>query len=197
MSLHVLPADVVQDEKPEVKKESDEAMKVDEQPVGSGSKADDVSSLTQLADAAAGASTSTPKPKRAPEPSSEKLANFTRVTPAQFAYISFAPEGKYQPVRAISSTPQQRATATKKIGKGAAVAGASKYAGGGGILLLVDTKPHEAAEFIDLTPPAPAEPAPGAADAAPAAATSAGSYGGMVDENGPEAEMPPAFEVRD
>ncbi|KZV92476.1 26S proteasome regulatory complex, non-ATPase subcomplex, Rpn2/Psmd1 subunit [Exidia glandulosa HHB12029] len=187
------------DEKPE-KKESDDAMKVDDAGA-SGSKARDVSPLTQLADAATAAgagtpSTSTPKPKRTVEPSSEKLSNFSRVTPTQFAYISFPPEGKFQPVRAISTVPPQRgaAASTKRGGKGAALAAVSKTAGGGGILLLIDTKPQEAAEFIDLTPPAPAPAAAAApAEAAPAAA-SAGSYGGMVDENGPEADMPPAFE---
>ncbi|EJD55629.1 26S proteasome regulatory complex, non-ATPase subcomplex, Rpn2/Psmd1 subunit [Auricularia subglabra TFB-10046 SS5] len=180
--------DAMEEDKPEAKTEAkkpvgDDAMKVDE-PAASASKSE--SSPTPDAPAS--------KTKR--EPSSEKIANFTRVTPAQSAYISFPADAKYQPVRAITTVPYQR---NKRAGKGAVVQAPSKYAGGGGILLLVDKKPDVAVEFIDLEPPAPPpaaavpDAAP-AADPAPAAAHTAGSYGGLVDENGPEAEVPPSFE---
>lgn len=179
----------LQDEKPaETKKEADDAMKVDEQQP-SGSK-----SPSAAADASASTSTSTSKPptKRTPEPSSERLTNFTRVTPAQFAYISFPPEDKYQPVRAISSLPQQQQRCAKRA---AGTGTPTKYAGGGRILLLVAKRPQETVELIDLTPPTAAPAVPEAAAVAAAANPSAGSYGGLIDENGREAEMPPAFEV--
>ena len=137
----------VTEDKPEVKKEADDAMKVDGQPstapAGESSKTGETS-----ADGDAAAPPA--KPKRTPEPSSERLSNFSRVTPAQLSYISFPADCKYQPVRAISSGPVQRAG--KRTGK-AALSAAKSGGGGGGIVLLLDKKPEEAAEYITFDEP--------------------------------------------
>ena len=131
------------------------------------------------------------------EQSWESLPNFSRVTPAQFQYVVFPQGSRYQPVRPVSA----RETAIK-AGKG--VAGAQKtsqpekYAGGGGILLLVDERPGEPQEFIELSPPAPP-----AAQAQVAAPSNAGTTTAVarsdrniaLDANGPEAEVPESFEV--
>jgi len=66
------------------------------------------------------------------EPLSETLQNFSRVTPAQLAHISFPPDGRFQPVRPIRS------------GNG------KTRAGGGGILMLIDRTPNEPIKYVDL-----------------------------------------------
>lgn len=144
--------------------------------------------------------------KKKPEPTHELRPNFSRVTPAQLAYISFPPNGRYQPVRPVSSRPTTSkapngAPATPPGVKGGKT---EKYAGGGGIILLTDLRPDEEAEFIELEPPpvpaAPEPPAVGSGATVPngdAARPQSGPSGPHIalDENAPEAEPPAPFEV--
>jgi 26S proteasome regulatory subunit N2 len=131
-------------------------------------------------------------PNKRKEPNFECLPNFSRVTPAQFQHVVFPPSSRYQPVRPVSA----RETVIK-AGKG--VAGAQKtsqpekYAGGGGILLLVDERPGEPEEFIELSTVAP--PAPQVAPANNAGATAQTEPHIALDPNGGEAEVPGVFEV--
>ena len=177
----------ITEDKPEGKKDADDAMKVDEPATSTSATAGESS---KAGEAAGTEEPITPvaKPKRTPEPSSERLSNFSRVTPVQFSYISFPADCKYQPVRAISDGPVQRAG--KRItGKG--IVPPSKYGGGGGIVLLVDKKPEVAAEFIEFAPPAAAAAAPGPEVAAGAPLT---GLAGLTDE-ATEATIPASFEV--
>lgn len=93
------------------------------------------------------------------------------MTPAQLPYISFPSSGRYQPVRPITSATPRKG---KKVG--------DKPYVGGGIIMLKDTKPDEASEFIELNP---------AFDRPPVAAAPADAM--EVEEE--EAPVPPAFEV--
>jgi 26S proteasome regulatory subunit N2 len=158
-------------------------------------------SISNLADES---KPSTSKPSRKAEPSFEKLPNFSRVVPAQLAHITFPSDGRYQPVRAVSTkalsnvkggkaavTPAGSKSATALIGLSSA-----KYAGGGGILILVDQFPDEEAEFIEFDAPAVIPDASisgqnGHAIAGPAAA---GPHIAL-NENTPEADPPESFEV--
>ena len=72
--------------------------------------------------------------KKPTEPSSAVLQNFSRVTPSQLAYIVFPPENRFSPVRAVAPSRTVSSPTGKK---------SDQYAGGGGILVLVDTKPEE------------------------------------------------------
>jgi 26S proteasome regulatory subunit N2 len=107
----------------------------------------------------------TPTPnKRAA--TSETLSNLSRVTPAQLQHISFPAEGRFQPVRPVGR-------------------------GGGGIVMLVDSKEGEEVSWI--------EPfgAPAAAPAAPAAAegetTPVAQTGAQTADD--EAAPPPSVQV--
>lgn len=155
-----------------------------------------IQSVSNLADES---KASTSKPKKT-EPVSELRPNFSRVTPAQLSYISFAADGRYQPVRAVSTK-----TPLSKSGKAVAVAAASlmglgsqKYAGGGGILILTDSQSSEEAEYIEIETAIPVVPPP-AAQAAPAASVPASAPPSgrhiALDEGAPESEPPEAFEV--
>jgi 26S proteasome regulatory subunit N2 len=200
-----------QDDKPEAKKDGDVEMKSEEPSSSaepsSSTKHGDISpingSISNLAD---DGKPSASKSMRKTEPSFEKLSNFSRVMPAQLAHITFPADGRYQPVRAVST----RAPSSVKNGKATVVPAGSKsataaiglssekYAGGGGILILVDESPDQEAEFIEFEAPA-AAPAPtevtsgqnGHAIAGPAAS---GPHIAL-DENAPEADPPESFEV--
>jgi 26S proteasome regulatory subunit N2 len=102
--------------------------------------------------------------RRTPEPTSEKLSNFSRVTPAQLSYIRFPLDGRFHPVRAVTSFPVGKPSSSKS----------ERYAGGGGIVILVDRTPGAPNEWVQPF---------ASQDAAPAPATDA-----------PEADPPPAFE---
>jgi len=89
-----------------------------------------------------------PKPStKKREPPSETLPNFSRVTPAQMSHITFPSNGRYQPVRNVSGSATRpksnRSIAT--INRGLT----NGYAGGGGILLLVDSRPEEEVDLIE------------------------------------------------
>lgn len=137
MALLIAP----QDEKVEPKKDGDVDMKTE-----------DV--VTNGSDESKAIST-----KRKADPTFEKASNFSRVTPAQLSYISFPPDGRYQPVRPVSLHTQAgkggRVTSVGAGKKGNGPSGvlSERYAGGGGILILVDERPDEEAEIIDLSPP--------------------------------------------
>lgn len=148
--------------------------------------------------------------KKAAEPSSESLANMSRVTPIQLQFISFARDGRYQPVRPISSitsspsssNPASVSTRQKgrKVASSLAEALHSRSGleslAGGGIVMLRDSKADEEAEYLELNASLDRQPptAGSATEAAPAGqGESAGSQAMDVDE-GPEAEMPAPFE---
>ncbi|KAJ3870230.1 D-isomer specific 2-hydroxyacid dehydrogenase [Lentinula novae-zelandiae] len=124
------------------------------------------------------------------EPSSETLPNLSRVTPAQLAYISFPADGKYQPVRAVTAKPvsTRGGKTTKQVEE--------KAAGGGGILILVDRRPQETAEFIQfetvIQPPS-AEPVSTDDDDTTRSVESGPHI--ALDEDISEAEAPSSFEV--
>ncbi|KAJ7169781.1 D-isomer specific 2-hydroxyacid dehydrogenase [Mycena filopes] len=187
------------DDKPEEKKEADDVeMKVDDEPLSPSQNAGDISPINGSISGLAEDGKPTKAAKKA-EPSFEMLPNLSRVTPAQLAYISFPPEGRFQPVRAVSAKP-----APPRGGKAAVGAKASpapvglvseKYAGGGCILILSDLQPDEEAEFIDFEPPAPAA-APEPTPANAAAALPTGPHIAL-DETSPEVGPPDAFEFAD
>ncbi|KAH9947935.1 D-isomer specific 2-hydroxyacid dehydrogenase [Amylocystis lapponica] len=173
--------DVMDTDKPESKKDGDVEMKADESP----------SSTPKQGDAP-------PTPSRKSEPSFEKLSNFSRVVPAQMAHISFPPDGRYQPVRAVSTRP----ASAPKAGRSAASKSSStlglapeKYAGGGGILILVDQRPDEEPDYIEFetqTIHAEIQAVP-VADDRPVMVPEGRHI--SLDENAPEAGPPESFEV--
>jgi 26S proteasome regulatory subunit N2 len=149
-----------------------------------------------------------PKPPRKTEPSFERLPNFSRVTPAQLAHITFPSDGRYQPVRTVSSkpTPSPRSGKAAVTPPGAGIAttalglASEKYAGGGGILILVDQHPEEEAEFIEfqtaVVMPTPEQGHDGIANGHALAGPPAASGPHIaLDENAPEADPPESFEV--
>lgn len=190
-----------QDEKPEdeIKKDADVEMKLDDPKHGDVSPIN--GSISNLAED--GKPSTSKAGARKSEPSFENLPNFARVMPAQLAHITFPADGRYQPVRAVSAnapsgkgvksgvTPAGSKSATAAIGLSS-----EKYAGGGGILILVDKFPDQEAEFIEINPPA----AP-----VPEAETNGHAISGfdddddtpgiMLDERAPEADPPESFEV--
>ncbi|KAF9022936.1 26S proteasome regulatory complex non-ATPase subcomplex Rpn2/Psmd1 subunit [Hymenopellis radicata] len=177
----------------EVKKEGDgDAEMKEETPAVSGDISPITGSISNLAEEPKVPSAPA-KATRKSEPSSEMLPNFSRVTPAQLAYISFPAEGRYQPVRPVSNRPVAKAP---KSGKVANLTPQSS-AGGGGILMLVDLRPDEEGEFLDLSPPPPVADAAtnGAAVVGPpAAATGPSGPHIALDESAPEADTPEPFE---
>lgn len=165
----------------------------------------DVSPITQsvanLADDGK-ASTSAAKAKKT-EPSFEQKPNFSRVTPAQLAFISFPADGRYQPVRAVSAKSPSSKSGKVGAASTALVLGSEKYAGGGGILLLTDSRPEEEASYIEIQTAAIAAPQaqrqPSPVPIQPIVRTGnqpppAGLHISL-DENAPESEPPEAFEV--
>ncbi|KAJ7596896.1 D-isomer specific 2-hydroxyacid dehydrogenase [Mycena floridula] len=150
------------------------------------SKGDDISPIDGPDADEAQASASTTKRK---EPSSERLPNLSRVVPAQLQHISFPSDGRYQPVRAVSSKPMSRSG--KSIKSTSTGAPLDRHGGGGGILILTDSRPNEEAEFFDTTP----EPmiVPAAQNGNPTATLPTGRHIAL-DESAPEAEPPASFE---
>lgn len=114
-----------------------------------------------------------------PEPTSERLTNFARVTPAQMIHISFPSDGRYQPVRAVSSYTSRRVPSN-------AFLASEKYAGGGGILIMMDSRPNEEQDYIEFT-----------TASVPQETTSTVSRDRHIslNESAPEADPPEPFEV--
>lgn len=196
-----------QDEKHEVKKDIDVEMKSDEPSSPNGNISPINGSISNLTE---DGKASNSKSTRKGEPSFERLPNFSRVTPAQLAHITFPTDGRYQPVRAVSTkTPPGVKNNGKAIGivpagsKSATAAlglASEKYAGGGGILILVDEFPDEEAEFVEFhapaTDPVPAEVVPNGSVPNGHATTSPVSGPHIaLDEDAPEADPPESFEV--
>lgn len=183
----------------EPKKEPDGDVEMNPDEPSSPTKHGDISpingSISNLADEGKG-SASTSKPPRKAEPLSEMLPNMSRVTPAQLAYITFPSEGRYQPVRAVSSRKVPSAhSAPSSLGLTS-----EKYAGGGGILILADQQPDEEAEFIEFDTAMVATTQPGAApeqmgNGHAIHATPTGPHIAL-DESLPDADPPEPFEVR-
>lgn len=93
------------------------------------------------------ASSSSAKPKRKAEPTSERLANVSRVTPAQLPYISFPPDARWTPVRpVVTSTSGPSPSA----GSSPDTKATPSIGAGGGILLVRDGEPDKEAEFLEL-----------------------------------------------
>ncbi|KAJ3894734.1 D-isomer specific 2-hydroxyacid dehydrogenase [Lentinula edodes] len=164
------------DEKPDVKTEGDGDIEMKTE--GSSKE------VYVLSTSPAGTSKSAKK-----EPSSETLPNLSRVTPAQLAYISFPADGKYQPVRAVTAKPvsTRGGKTTKQVEE--------KAAGGGGILILVDRRPQETAEFIQfetVIQPPPADPVSTDNDDTTRSVESGPHI--ALDEDTSEAEAPSSFE---
>ena len=196
----ILHGDVIKDEKVDLAKrevDGDVEMKDESEP---SSKHGDISpingSISNLADDSK-ASTSTSRLSRKSEPSFEILPNLSRVTPSQLPYITFPSEGRYQPVRVLSST----GSASGKTPNSPHGLAPEKYAGGGGILILADLQPEEETEFIEFTsaivvPPAE-DPAPthlGNGHAVHAPQPTGPHI--ALDDAQPEADPPEPFEVR-
>jgi 26S proteasome regulatory subunit N2 len=137
--------------------------------------------------------------KKKTEPAFEMRTNFSRVTPAQLAYISFPSDGRYQPVRPVSMKSQTSKSSKLVAGGSPSVIGlgSEKYAGGGGILILTDSRPNEPAEFIDTSPAPVAAVAPVPVPVSghiPVHVEPTGHHIAL-DENSPEADPPEPFEV--
>ncbi|KAF8632597.1 hypothetical protein AX15_001802 [Amanita polypyramis BW_CC] len=121
--------------------------------------------------------------------------NFSRVTPAQLQYISFPSEGRYQPVRPVSSEVE-----LSRMGKPVFGLHSESYTSGGGILILSDLRPEEEPELIEIEPPAPVQaivhPSGPAAPTANGHAIRSQPSGPHIalDENVPEADPPGSFE---
>ncbi|KAK7059054.1 proteasome regulatory particle base subunit [Paramarasmius palmivorus] len=126
------------------------------------------------------------KPKK--EPSSENIPNFSRVTPAQLAYISFPSESRYQPVRPLTASMASPSRSNKDLKHPE-----EKSASGGGIVLLIDTRPDEPEEIfefehVQLEPPTPQTANGDAVRSAPSGPHIA------LDENAAESSPPQPFE---
>ena len=127
-------------------------------------------------------------PSRKKEASSERLQNFSRVTPQQLTYISFPPDSRYQPVRPVSTNSVSR---SKKSTTGPW----ETYTGVGGILVLLDERPDEPVDLIAPLEPSVVAPEPITTQPAQPAQTAAARPHIALDENLPEASPPAPFEV--
>lgn len=171
-----------------MKKDGDVEMKSDEP--SSSTPHGDVSpinaSLSNLADS----QPAEPRPSssKRKEPTFENLGNLSRVTPAQFAHIVFPAESRYQPVRPVSTRPASSGKGKVSGSKTpVSVLPGEKYAGGGGILMLIDQRPKEASEFIAFFS--------GPIDSAERDYDSLEQWSVALDPDEPEAELPRPFEV--
>lgn len=157
--------------------EKDEEMKVDE-PASS--------SAAPVVDGAAAVAA---KPKRKAEATSGRLANLSRVTSAQLAYISFPAESRYVPVRSFAaSTPSTSAVASTSTATATAIRSTLKT--GGGILMMRDREPTKEAEFLEMEVTRVLQVDDVVPVDAPVAAV-------VPVDDGPIAEMPAAFEYSD
>ena len=163
------------------KKDGDVEMKTDE-PTKHGDVSPISGSISNLVD------TSKP-PSRKKEASSERLHNFSRVTPQQLTYISFPPDSRYQPARPVSTNSVSR---SKKSTTGPW----ETYTGVGGILVLLDERPDEPVDLIAPLEPSVIAPEPTTTQLAQQTQTPAARPHIALDENSPEASPPAPFEVK-
>jgi len=161
----------------------------------SPAKDGDISPINRSISNLAEENSSTSKVARKAEPTFEIRPNFSRVTPAQLAHISFPPEGRYQPVRPVSASTVSRVTTP--AGPSTTLT-SEKFAGGGGILILDDLRPEEEGEFIDFE--SSIEPAlPGTLASVPNGHAIGAPLSGpqfALDDSAPEGNPPESFEVR-
>ncbi|GAA6007268.1 hypothetical protein JCM10207_001565 [Rhodosporidiobolus poonsookiae] len=170
--------DEMETDEPKPASTSDDAeMKVDEPASGESKPADD--STTPAAPTTTGG-----KKRKAPEPASSTQPNLSRVVPAQLAAIAFPPDARFVPVRPVNATNGAPAPAGSR----------STVSGGGGILLVRDTKPGEEVELLELEVLKAIDTS---VAAAPAAAAAAGGEGDDDLMNGPIADVPEPFEWTD
>ncbi|KAG7099168.1 hypothetical protein E1B28_001039 [Marasmius oreades] len=118
------------------------------------------------------------------EPSSELIPNFSRVTPAQLGCIAFPSESRYQPVRALTATSTSSHAGKHPV---------EKLAGGGGIVMLIDTKPQEEAELLEFEQVQLSAPTPAVANGDAVRAVPTGPHIAL-DESAPEASPPEPFQ---
>ncbi|KAM0786612.1 hypothetical protein ACM66B_002066 [Microbotryomycetes sp. NB124-2] len=143
------------------------------------------------------------KSKRKAEPSSSRVSNLSRVTPAQLGVIQFPQDSRYVPVRPIVSSSSSSTTLSSAAPTSSSLT--SSVAGGGGILLVRDTQPDKEAEFLELEVLKAIDTSGAAAGAGAAAGTDAatatsGGAGPSTDNDlltGPIADPPPSFEWTD
>ncbi|KAI9445101.1 26S proteasome regulatory complex non-ATPase subcomplex Rpn2/Psmd1 subunit [Lactarius indigo] len=171
------------------RKDGDIEMKTEEVP---SARHGDISPINDsISNLPEGQSAEARGPIKRKEPSWESLANFSRVTPAQFQCIVFPPSSRYQPVRPVSAREP-----TIKTGKAVTrTVHPEKYAGGGGILLLVDERPGEPEEYIELNTAPPPQAAPTSnVSITVSAAGPRPDRNISLDPNAPEADVPAPFE---
>jgi len=166
-------------------------------PAPSAGKPGDISpisgSMSGLPEAGPSAPAAPTKRRQPAEPLSEALPNFSRVTPSQLAYITFPAEGRYQPIRPVGTVSPARSGSKSRSASGKmALSSSERYAGGGGILLLVDQRPGEPAALLDFNPEGRAIPVEQAPTQGAAAAVGATNM--QVDDDVPEADPPEPFE---
>ncbi|KAF9646109.1 26S proteasome regulatory complex non-ATPase subcomplex Rpn2/Psmd1 subunit [Thelephora ganbajun] len=161
------------------KKDGDVEMKTDE-PAKHGDVSPISGSISNLVD------TSKP-PSRKKEASSERLQNFSRVTPQQLTYISFPSDSRYQPVRPVSTNSISR---SKKPSTGSW----ETYTGVGGILVLLDERPDEPVDLIAPLEPSVVAPEPTVAQPAQPTQMATARPHIALDEDLPEASPPAPFE---
>ena len=147
-------------------------------------------SLSNLADE------SKPSTAKASEPAFELRPNFSRVTPAQVAHVSFPVGSRYRPVRPVSANPNPVRIATETV-LGPSNIASERYAGGGGILILVDSRPDDEAEYLEFETPTnlrTAEEVTTSQNTQGFVAPSSGPHISL-DGDAPEAGPPEPFEV--
>lgn len=116
-------------------------MDTDEKPVKAGEDGD-----AEMKDGEA-ATQATKKPKRRAEPPSERLQNYSRVTPAQVKYVTFPTDSRYasvRPVQGISGASgvdfQNTSSVALKGNLGGLLGNASPAKGGSGVATPLGAK---------------------------------------------------------
>jgi 26S proteasome regulatory subunit N2 len=129
--------------------------------------------------------------KKRKEPSFEVISNFSRVTPAQSAYVAFPSTCRYQPVRPLSTRSTSARTGKPSASK------PERFAGGGGIIMLQDQRPDDSTDYVDFfVPPPPTPSVPPVSGNTTAAATTWNRTPHIaLDESTGDAEPPQSFEV--
>ncbi|KAK4049515.1 proteasome regulatory particle base subunit [Microbotryomycetes sp. JL201] len=200
-----MDTDAKKEEKPSATASEDTEMKDENAPAADA--ATTTAATDDAADVKPAEATTTAKPKRRNEPSSSRLSNLSRVTPAQLPVIQFPSDSRFVPVRPVvsSSSLATSTAATSKFIVGSSLT--NNIAGGGGILLVKDTRPNEEAEFLEMEVLKAIDTSNTAATGAAAASTSEGATasaagpgtGGQDDDllTGPIADPPPSFEWTD
>lgn len=162
-----------------------------EEPSSSFARDGDISpinrSLSNLADE------NKPSATKASEPAFELRPNFSRVTPAQVVHVSFPVGSRYRPVRPVSANPNPVRTATEPV-LGPSSTASERYAGGGGILILVDSRPDDEAEYLEFETPTNLTTVAAVTTSQDTQVLAVGPHISL-DADAPEAGPPEPFEV--